>query len=66
MGNYYITQEAHPRALWWPRQLGWGRKESQKGGDIDNYDWYTLMYGRDHHNTVKQLSSNKKKKNYAS
>ena len=27
---------------------------------MHNYDLFMLMYGRDHHNIVKQLSSNKK------
>ena len=35
-----------------------GGGETQEGGDMSNYDSLALMYGRDHHNFVKQLSSN--------
>ena len=48
------------KTLWQP---GWdevgGEKEVQEGGDICyTYGWFMLMYGRNQHNTVKQLSSN--------
>ena len=38
--------------------------EIQEAGDIYicNYDRFSLMCGRDHHNIIKQLPSNKKKK----
>ena len=54
-----ITQGAQPGALWWPRRVGWKR-----GGrrSTCNYDWFTLSYGRNQHNIVKQVSSNLKTK----
>ena len=37
------------------------RRETQEGRDVCvNYDWFTLVYSRDHHNTVKQLSAKNK------
>ena len=36
-------------------------REAQGEGDIYNYNWLTLLYGRNKHNNVKQLSSNLKK-----
>lgn len=35
-----------------------GGGETQEGGGMSNYDSLALMYGRDHHNFVKELSSN--------
>ena len=29
---------------------------------LDTCDWFMLMYGRNQHNIIKQLSSNKEKK----
>ena len=37
--------------------LGGGR-EVQEGGDMYTYGWFMLMYGRNQHNIVKQLSFN--------
>ena len=34
---------------------------SEPPGEVMNYDWFMLLYGRNHNN-VKQLSSNKKRK----
>ena len=43
--------------------MEWGKGGSRgKKYVYINYDWYTLMYSRDHHNIVKQLSVNKKVK----
>ena len=39
--------------------MGRGRKAREEG-DIYNYDWFELSYGRNQHNTVKQISSDKK------
>ena len=41
--------------------MGWGR-EAEEGKNICNYNGSLLMYGKDYHSTVKQLSSNKKKR----
>ena len=36
-----------------------GLEEGSRGrGHIYNYDWFVLLYGRNQHNMVKQLSSN--------
>ena len=40
--------------------MGEGR-EAHEGGNISNYDWFVLLYGRNQHNSVKQLSPNFKK-----
>ena len=55
-------QQRHKRfkTLWQP---GWGNvgggKEVQEEEDICyTYGWFMLMYGRNQHNIVKQLSSN--------
>ena len=44
---------------------GWdeevGGREIQEGGDICyTYDWFTLLYGRNQHNIVKQFILQKK------
>ena len=52
-----------PSALWQPRGVGWGgRWEGGSRGRRHMYTcgWFMLMYGRNQHNIVKQLSSNKK------
>ena len=41
--------------------LGWGPSGQSKTGEtcmLLAESWFTLLYGRDQHNTVKQLSSN--------
>ena len=55
---------------WWPRGEEWrrGRSKAQEGGDYTHthththiyiyYGWFILLYGRNQHNIVKQLSSN--------
>ena len=60
MGICYVTQGAQASALWQPRAVGWGgRLKGGAGGSEHVYTcgWFMLMYGRDHHNIVKQLSS---------
>ena len=67
MGICSVTQELQPRALWRPRGVGWdGRWEgdSRGRGHMYAYGGFMLMYGRNQHNTVKQLSSNNFFKNY--
>ena len=68
MGICYVTQVAQPSALWQPRGVGWdGRWVVVEGGisggrgHMYSCDWFTLIYGRNHHNVVKQLSSIKNK-----
>ena len=51
---------------WHPVTIeGVGRKAQEAGVlyihvYIYNYDWFMLMYGRDHHHNVKQVTSNLK------
>ena len=48
-------------ALWQPRGVGWGGRwdRSSRGrGHMYAYGWFMLMYGRNQHNIVKQLSPN--------
>ena len=65
MGSSYVTQGAQPGTLWWPgwvewgRGGQWGRRLKKEGIYMYNCDW--LRYEGDHHNIVKQLSSNLKK-----
>ena len=40
-------------------RAGMRRGGRLKKEEIYNYDLFALIYGRDHHNIVKQLSSNK-------
>ena len=50
-------------ALWQPRRLGWGGRwegGSRGRGHVYTCGWFMLMYGRNQHSIVKQLSSNKK------
>ena len=62
-GNWRCTQGAQPRALWQPGRVGCGGRWWVGGsrGKVHRYtcDWFMLTCGRNQHNTVKQLSSNK-------
>ena len=57
-----ITECREPKAgaLWQSRRVEWeGRWEGslRVRGNLHPYGWFMLMYGRNHHNIVKQLSS---------
>ena len=68
-GIFCVTQGAQYHALWQPRGEGLGgRWEWGSGGRGYTYtcDWFMLMYGRNQHNIVKQLASNKLKKIFKS
>ena len=48
-------------ALWQPRGMGWGGRWeglTRETGYMYTYGWFMLIYGRNQHNIVKQLSSN--------
>ena len=46
-------------ALGRPRRIGWrGRWEGGSGWGIHVTPWHISMYGKNHYNIVKQLSSN--------
>jgi len=60
-GNLLYDSGTPTRALWQPRGVGWdGRWEgcSRGRGHVYTYGWFMLMYGRNSHNIVKQLSFN--------
>ena len=52
----WIAQVTLLSALWWPK---WN-KNPKKRGYVYTYGWFTLLYSRNQHNTVKQLYTNKK------
>ena len=57
-------RELKSSALWQPRGLGWGgggMGGSRRREHMYTYGQFMLMYGRNQHNIVKQLSSNWKK-----
>ena len=56
MGSCRLTQELNPVVChnleeW---DVVWGVKEGQEGGDIYNYGWFSLLYGKNQQNIVKQ------------
>ena len=54
-------RELKPAALWQTKGVVWsGRWEGglRGSGHVYTYGWFILMYGRNQHNIVKQLSSN--------
>ena len=53
MRSCHITQGDHPGTLWWPRGLGGGKEVIYV-----YYNWFEMLYGRNHHNIVKQFASN--------
>ena len=64
MGIYRVIQGAQPSALWQPRGMEGGRRwevNLRGRGHMYTCDWFMLMYGRNQHNTIKQISCNKKK-----
>ena len=63
MGICYMMQGAQPSALWQPRGMGLGRwweGGSRWKGHMYACGWFMLIYGRNQHNIIKQLSFNKK------
>ena len=55
------TQGAQAGALWQPRGVGWDQRWGGgpgSRGHMYTYGWFMLMYGRNQHNIVKQLSFN--------
>ena len=60
-----MTQGTQSGALWQPRRLGWGGRQevcSRGRAQMYTYGWFMLMFGRNQHNSVKQLSFNLKNK----
>ena len=55
MRTYSIAEGTLLSALWWPKWEG----NPKKKGYMYTYSWFTLLYSRNWHNTIKQLSSKK-------
>ena len=55
-GKFCVTQKAQPGALW--HLEGWDGVEVGGRGHMYTYGWFMLIYGRNQHNIIKQLSSN--------
>ena len=63
MASASLMHEAgHPKSVIWDNPEGWGGEGDgrgvQDGGYMYTCGWFMLMYGKNHHNIVKQLSSN--------
>ena len=63
MNSASLMHEAgHQKPVLWDNPEGQSRKGGgrgvQDGGNIDICGKFTLMYGKNHHNIVKLLSSN--------
>ena len=61
VGSCCNVQGAQPGALWPPRGVGWGGRcegGSRGRGHVYTYGWPMLMYGRNQHNTAKEVFSN--------
>ena len=54
MRTYCIAQGTLLNALWWPKWEG----NPKKRGYMYMYSWFTLLYSRNWHNSVKQLYCN--------
>ena len=58
----FMHEAGHPKPVLWDNAEGWGGeaggREVQDGGTHMHGGWFMLMYGRNHHNVVKKLSSN--------
>ena len=62
MGICHVEQGAQLSAPWKPSGVGWGGRwevSSEGKGHMHTCGLFMLMYGRNRHNIVKQLSSNK-------
>ena len=58
MRTYCIAQGTLLSALWWPK---WEGNPKKRGYIYIPMGWFTLLYSRNWHSSVKQLYSNKKK-----
>ena len=59
MGICCMTQGTQTSVLWQPRRVGWVKMwegGSRGRGHMYTFGWFMLMYGRNQHNIVKQLS----------
>ena len=61
VGTCCLTQGTQTRALWQPRGVEWSgiwEGDWRGRGHMYIYGWFMLMYARNQHNIVKQLSFN--------
>jgi len=53
----WMHEAGHPKLVLWDNPEGWGgeagRRGVQDGGHMSNRGSFMLMYGKNHHNTVK-------------
>lgn len=55
LGNFEYQEEDWGNALWWPYWEG----NPKRRGHMYPCSWFTLLWGRCYHNSVKQLYANK-------
>ena len=52
-----MHEAGHPKPVLWDNPEGWGGegggREVQDGGHMYTCPWFTLMYGKNHHNIIK-------------
>ena len=56
-----LIEKTVPKPVLWGCPVGWGGVgggEVQDGGHMCAHGWFMSMYGKNHHNIVKELSSN--------
>ena len=57
-----MHEAGNPKRVLWDNPEGWSGEGDgmgiQDGGHMCTHDWFMLMYGKNHHNIVKTLSSN--------
>ena len=57
-----MHETGHSKPVHWDSPEGWdgegGRGGIQDGRHMYTHDWFMSMYGKNHHNIVKQLASN--------
>ena len=63
---YNTGSSAWSSLMMYRGEIGGVGRHSKRRGDIYTYthDWFAFLYGRNQHNTVKQYSSNKKRKKH--
>ena len=57
-----MPEAKHSKLVLWDDPEGWagegGKRGVQAGGHMCTRGWFMSMYGKNHHNIIKQLSSN--------
>ena len=61
-GTNSMHEAGHSKPVLWDNPEGWGEEGGKRrvwdGGHMCTYGWFMSMYGKNHHNIVKQLASN--------